>query len=86
MNNENQTRKGIVDDYLIKQEFIKLQIAKHIGKEIDNKELNGFLKYLTMEFENNTSKNSLDNRLISIGKTITNKFDKYKRITSFDKN
>ena len=86
MNNENQERQRIVDDYFIKQEFIKLEIAKHIGKEPTNKEINSFLKYLAMEYENNSSKNSLDNRIVSIGKTIIGKYDKYKRITSFSQN
>ena len=39
--------------------------------------LNKFLKFLSVEYENNTSKNSLDNRINSITRTITDKYDKY---------
>ena len=33
-----------------------------------------------MEYENNTSKNSLDNRINSLCKTIETKMDKYSRV------
>lgn len=86
MNNENQERQRIEDDYSIKQDFIRKQITKHTGKAPSEKKLIAFMKFLSMEYENNTSKNSLDNRLISIGKTIINKYDKYDRISSLDQN
>ena len=70
----------IVDDYKIKLEVIKLAIMKHTGREIKKELLNRFCKYLTMEYENNTSKNSIDNRINSICKTINTKYDKYMRI------
>jgi len=62
----------IVDDYKIKLEVIKLAIMKHTGREISEELLNRFCKYLTMEYENNTSKNSIDNRINSICFIITN--------------
>ena len=67
----------IVDDYRIKVELVKLSILKHTGTEISEDLLNKFLKFLSVEYENNTSKNSLDNRINSINRTITNKYDKY---------
>ena len=70
----------IVDDYKIKLEVIKLAIMKHTGREINDELLNRFCKYLAMEYENNTSKNSIDNRINSICKTINTKYDKYSRI------
>lgn len=70
----------LVDDYKIKLEIIKLSIMKHTGREISEELLNKFCKYLTMEYENNSSKNSIDNRINSICRTITIKYDKYMRI------
>ncbi len=70
----------VVDDYKIKLEIIKLSIMKHTGREISEELLNKFCKYLTMEYENNSSKNSIDNRINSICRTITIKYDKYMRI------
>ena len=67
----------IVDDYRVKVELVKLSVLKHIGTEISEDLLNKFLKFLSVEYENNTSKNSLDNRINSISRTITNKYDKY---------
>ena len=64
----------------IKQELIKLTIMKHTGKEPTTRVINKFSKYLIMEYENNTSKNSLDNRLNSLCKAIEKKYDKYTRI------
>lgn len=70
----------VVDDYKIKLEIINLSIMKHTGREISEELLNKFCKYLTMEYENNSSKNSIDNRINSICRTITIKYDKYMRI------
>lgn len=70
----------LVDDYKIKLEIIKLSIMKHTGREISEELLNKFCKYLTMEYENNSSKNSIDNRINSICRNITIKYDKYMRI------
>ncbi len=70
----------LVDDYKIKLEIIKRSIMKHTGREISEELLNKFCKYLTMEYENNSSKNSIDNRINSICRTITIKYDKYMRI------
>ena len=74
---ERQVLKMIIDDYRVKVELVKLAIWKHTGTEIDEDLLNKILKFLSVEYENNTSKNSLDNRINSICKTITNKYDKY---------
>ena len=67
----------IIDDYRVKVELVKLAILKHTGTEIEEDLLNKILKFLSVEYENNTSKNSLDNRINSISRTITNKYDKY---------
>ena len=67
----------IVDDYRVKVELVKLSVLNHTGTEISEDLLNKFLKFLSVEYENNTSKNSLDNRINSISRTITNKYDKY---------
>ncbi len=67
----------IIDDYRVKVELVKLAILKHTGTEIEEDLLNKILKFLSVEYENNTSKNNLDNRINSICKTITNKYDKY---------
>ena len=72
----------IVDDYKLKVEFIKLSIMKHTGKDVNEELLNKFCRYLTMEYENNTSKNSIDNRINSVSKTINSKYDKFIRIIS----
>ena len=71
----------IVDDYKVKIEVIKLAIMKHTGKEPTTRVINKFSKYLIMEYENNTSKNSLEHRLNSLCKAIEKKYDKYTRIS-----
>lgn len=84
MNNENLEnveRDIIVDISSIKKELIRLTIIKHTGKEPSNQMINKFTKYLIMEYENNTSKNSLENRINSLCKAIENKYDKYSRIS-----
>lgn len=80
MNEEILENEQIVDLTNIKQELIKLTIMKHTGKEPTTRIINKFSKYLIMEYENNTSKNSLDNRLNSLCKAIEKKYDKYTRI------
>jgi len=80
MNEEILENEQIVDLTNIKQELIKLTIMKHTGKEPTTRVINKFSKYLIMEYENNTSKNSLDNRLNSLCKAIEKKYDKYTRI------
>lgn len=81
MNNENVEKDLIVDVSHIKQELIRLTIIKHTGKEPSSQMINKFSKYLIMEYENNTSKNSLDNRINSLCKAIERKYDKYSRIS-----
>lgn len=80
MNEEILENEQIVDLTNIKQELIKLTIMKHTGKEPTTRVINKFSKYLIMEYENNTSKNSLDNRLNSLCKAIEKKYDKYTKI------
>lgn len=60
----------MIDILDIRQEMIKLMVNKYAGKELSNKELNKFYKYLNLEFKNNNSKNNLDNRLNSFYKII----------------
>ena len=81
MNEEILENEQIIDLTNIKQELIKLTIIKHTGKEPTTRVINKFSKYLIMEYENNTSKNSLDNRLNSLCKAIEKKYDKYTRIS-----
>ena len=81
MNEEILENEQIIDLTNIKQELIKLTIMKHTGKEPTTRVINKFSKYLIMEYENNTSKNSLDNRLNSLCKAIEKKYDKYTRIS-----
>lgn len=81
MNEEILENEQIIDLTNIKQELIKLTIMKHTGKEPTTRVINKFSKYLIMEYENNTSKNSLDNRLNSLCKDIEKKYDKYTRIS-----
>ena len=61
----------------IRQEMIKLMVNKYAGKELSNKELNKFYKYLNLEFKNNNSKNNLDNRLNSFYKIIQKQYDDF---------
>ena len=81
MNEEILENEQIVDLTNIKQELIKLTIMKHTGKEPTTRVINKFSKYLIMEYENNISKNSLDNRLNSLCNAIEKKYDKYTRIS-----
>lgn len=81
MNEEIVVNEKIVDITCIKNELIKLAIMKHTGMEPTKQLINKFSKYLIMEYENNTSKNSLDNRLHSLCNAITKKYDKYTRIS-----
>ena len=81
MNNNNQEREIIVDTTTIKKELIKLTIIRHTGKEPNPTLINKFLKYLNMEYENNTSKNNIENRISSLCRTIETKYDKYTRIS-----
>lgn len=75
-----EENEKVVDSYIIKEALIKLVMTKRIGKEPTKRELNSFTKYLNMEYENNTSKNSVDNRIASICKAIDTKLTKYDRI------
>ena len=77
----NQEREIIVDTTTIKKELIKLTIIRHTGKEPNPSLINKFLKYLNMEYENNTSKNNIENRITSLCRTIETKYDKYTRIS-----
>lgn len=81
MHNNNQEREIIVDTTTIKKELIKLTIIRHTGKEPNPSLINKFLKYLNMEYENNTSKNNIENRITSLCRTIETKYDKYTRIS-----
>lgn len=81
MSNELNENEMFVDTTTIKKELIKLSIMKHTGKEPNNILVNKFLKYLNMEYENNNSKNNIENRIDSLCKTIEAKYDKYTRIS-----
>lgn len=67
----------MIDILDIRQEMIKLMVNKYAGKELSNKELSKFYKYLNLEFKNNNSKNNLDNRLNSFYKIIQKKYDDF---------
>ena len=67
----------MIDILDIRQEMIKLIVNKYAGKELSNKELNKFYKYLNLEFKNNNSKNNLDNRLNSFYKIIQKQYDDF---------
>ena len=67
----------MIDILDIRQEMIKLMVNKYSGKELSNKELSKFYKYLNLEFKNNNSKNNLDNRLNSFYKIIQRKYDDF---------
>lgn len=67
----------MIDILDIRQEMIKLMVNKYAGKELSNKELNKFYKYLNLEFKNNNSKNNLDNRLNSFYKIIQKPYDDF---------
>lgn len=81
MTNELNEIETFVDTTTIKKEIIRLSIMKHTGKEPNNTLVNKFLKYLNMEYENNKSKNNIENRIDSLCKTIEAKYDKYTRIS-----
>ena len=81
MNEEILENEQIVDITYIKNELIRLTIMKHTGKEPTTRVINKFSKYLIMEYENNTSKNSLEHRLNSLCKAIEKKYDTYTRIS-----
>ena len=70
----------ISTDDIIK-EVIRLTMLKYTGRKPNTQAITKFSKYLDMEYENNTSKNSLDNRISSIIKTIEKKYEKYARVT-----
>ena len=67
----------MIDILDIRQETIKLMVNKYAGKELSNKELNKFYKYLNLEFKNNNSKNNLDNKLNSFYKIIQKQYDDF---------
>ena len=67
----------MIDILDIRQEMIKLMVNKYAGKELSNKELNKFYKYLNLEFKHNNSKNNLDNRLNSFYKIIQKQYDDF---------
>ena len=67
----------MIDILDIRQEMIKLMVNKYAGKELSNKELNKFYKYLNLEFKNNNSKNNLDNRLNSFYNIIQKQYDDF---------
>mgnify|MGYP003571590332 FL=1 len=70
----------MIDILDIRQEMIKLMVNKYAGKELSNKELNKFYKYLNLEFKNNNSKNNLDNRLNSFYKIIQRQYDDFMKL------
>ncbi len=76
----NEEEKKVVDNYIIKEALIRLVMTKRNGKEPTKSDVNTFTKYLNMEYENNTSKNSIDSRVNSICKAIETKLTKYDRI------
>lgn len=65
----------------IVKEVIRLTMLKYTGRKPNIQALTKFSKYLDMEYENNTSKNNINNRIRSIIKTIERKYEKYARIT-----
>lgn len=73
-------RKEYVDLSILKKELIRLAYIKHYGKTPTKMFLHKFLKYINMEYENNTSKNNIDNRINSLCKAIETKMDKYSRV------
>lgn len=79
-NEEILERKDYVDLSILKKELIRLAYIKHYGKTPTKMFLHKFLKYINMEYEHNTSKNSIDNRINSLCKTIETKMDKYSRV------
>ena len=79
-NEEILERKDFVDLSILKKELIRLAYIKHYGKTPTKLFLHKFSKYINMEYENNTSKNSLDNRINSLCKTIETKMDKYSSV------
>lgn len=72
----------MIDILDIRQEMIKLMVNKYAGKELSNKELNKFYKYLNLEFKNNNSKNNLDNRLNSFYKIIQKQYDDFIKLNN----
>ena len=77
---ETLERKEYVDLSILKKELIMLVYIKHYGKTPTKMFLHKFLKYINMEYENNTSKNSIDNRINSLCKTKETKMDNYSRV------
>lgn len=61
-------KKIFTDDII--REIIRLTMLEYTGKNVNNQSLIKFSKYFKMEYENNTFKNSLDNRISSIVKSI----------------
>lgn len=72
----------MIDIFDIREELIKMMTNKYVGKELSQQELDKFYKYLGLKYDNNNSKNSLDNRINSLYKVIQKQYDDYMKLNS----
>ena len=75
--------KRVIDISIIKEGLLKLMLIKRYGVEPTKSELHRFIKFINVEYENNSSKNSFDKRVESICKQIDKKIEKFDKINHF---
>lgn len=73
----------IVDINLIKEGLLRLMLIKRYGKEPTRSDLQRFIKFINVEYESNSSKNSVDKRIESICRQLDKKIEKFDKITHF---
>jgi len=57
-------------------------VNKYAGRDLSQNTLEKFYKYLNLEFENNNSKNNLDNRINSLYKVIQKQYDDFMKLNT----
>lgn len=72
----------MIDIFDIRQELIRIMVNKYAGRDLSQNTLEKFYKYLNLEFENNNSKNNLDNRINSLYKVIQKQYDDFIKLNS----
>ena len=78
---DNRT-KNILDLNDIKEVMVETMLSKYNEKALTKNELTKFFKYMNLQQKNNTSKNSVDNRIESLYKAIQKQYDSFVKLNA----
>ena len=79
-----QEKNSHIDLYDIKQDILKIMIDKAVNNKLLKENNKKILKYIERKLEQNTSPNSVDNRIYSLYKTIKKQVDDYLMFCEID--